>query len=130
MAQLNWWNRACTLFLMCAATAIALCAQDSTPVFTTLHSFDGADGVAPNAALVQAADGNLYGTTYLGGVNADVNICPQGCGTVFKITPSGTLSTLYNFCSQANCTDGANPYSALVQATDGSLYGTTVNGGV
>ena len=46
-------------------------------------------------------------------------------GTVFKITPSGTLTTLYSFCSQNNCPDGASPSAALVQATDGNLYGTT-----
>jgi uncharacterized repeat protein (TIGR03803 family) len=52
-----------------------------------------------------------------------------GAGTVFRITPSGTLTTLYNFCSQSHCTDGENPQSTLVQASDGDLYGTTPNGG-
>ena len=88
--------------------------------FTTLHRFDGTDGDSPSAALVQATNGELYGTTGGGGAN--------GGGTVFKITPSGTLITLYNFCSQPNCTDGGGP-SGLVQATDGDLYGTTAGGG-
>ena len=94
---------------------------------TTLYSFcpqGGAcsDGSGLYAGLVQATDRNLYGTTG-GGGNA-------GDGTVFKITPSGTLTTLYSFCSQANCTDGAFPYYAgLVQATDGNFYGTTLDGG-
>jgi uncharacterized repeat protein (TIGR03803 family) len=91
----------------------------------TLHSFDGADGSYPYAALVQGTDGNLYGTTHEGGAN-DINyLCPLGCGTIFKITPSGTLTTLYSFCSQANCTDGTLPGAGLVQDTDGAFYGTT-----
>jgi uncharacterized protein (TIGR03437 family) len=99
---------------------------------TTLHTFCSnypqcADGGEPLAALIQASDGNLYGTTYYGGANYDpsVNIS----GTVFKITPGGTLTTLYSFCAQANCTDGQGPVAGLVQASDGNLYGTTVYGG-
>jgi uncharacterized repeat protein (TIGR03803 family) len=90
---------------------------------TTLHSFDGTDGSYPYAGLVQATDGNFYGTTYIGGAN--------GQGTVFKITPSGTLTTLYSFCSQGgfNCTDGADPLAGLVLATNGDFYGTTQYGG-
>ena len=50
---------------------------------------------------------------------------PHGDGTVFKITPSGTLTTLYSFCSQSGCTDGEYPVAALVQDTNGNFYGTT-----
>ena len=90
---------------------------------TTLHSFAITDGALPYAGLIQASNGNLYGTTngYGGGAN--------GSGTVFKITPSGTLTTLYSFCSQSGCPDGANPDTGLVQATNGEFYGTTINGG-
>jgi uncharacterized repeat protein (TIGR03803 family) len=96
---------------------------------TTLYSFDGVDGGNPSAGLVQATDGNFYGTTAQGGVYT--SWCNRGsCGTVFKITPSGTLTTLYSFCSQASCTDGANPTSGLIQADDGNLYGTTEYGGI
>ena len=60
----------------------------------------------------------FYGTTALGGDNDS--------GTVFKITPAGTLTTLHSFCSLPNCGDGLTPASALVQATDvGDFYGTT-----
>jgi uncharacterized repeat protein (TIGR03803 family) len=100
-------------------------------IVMTLHSLDGSDGWAPNAALIQATDGNFYGTTSKGGRN-DLNPCPDGCGTIFKITPSGTLTTLYNFCSQIQndvCTDGAIPSAALIQDTNGTLYGTTGEGG-
>ena len=103
---------------------------------TTLHIFNGTDGSLPEGALVQGADGNFYGTTFLGGTNHEQYLCDNqaqdyelGCGTIFRITPSGTLTTIYNFCSQSGCTDGANPYGGLIQATDGNLYGTTVLGG-
>ncbi len=92
---------------------------------TTLHSFDGKDGAYPYAGLVQATNGNLYGTTTNGGAN---NACDSGCGTIFKITPAGAFTTLYNFCTKPNCTDGAGPYG-LVQGTDGNFYGTTAGGG-
>jgi uncharacterized repeat protein (TIGR03803 family) len=87
-------------------------------VLTTLHSFVGTDGSTPQGALALGSDGNLYGTTYLGGAN--------NAGTVFKITTGGTLTTLYSF---AGTSDGANPFGALVQNCDGSLYGTTFGGG-
>jgi uncharacterized repeat protein (TIGR03803 family) len=93
---------------------------------TTLHSFRGTDGDAPEATLAQAADGNLYGTTSKGGAN---NLCNGACGTVFKITSRGMLTTLYNFCSRSACADGYTPYAGLVEGTDGNFYGTTYAGG-
>jgi uncharacterized repeat protein (TIGR03803 family) len=87
---------------------------------TTLHSFDGTDGARPICALVQATDGNFYGTTNSGGTYL--------AGTVFRITPGGTLTTLHVFGSVNN--DGNFPYSGLIQAVDGNLYGTTKGGGV
>ena len=98
---------------------------------TVLHSFNIAiEGASPYAALIQATNGNFYGTTYRGGVSS---ICSQivyyGCGTGFSMTPSGTVQTLYSFCSQPGCVDGLYPYSSLVQATNGNFYGTTANGG-
>jgi len=90
---------------------------------TTLHSFDVTDGYNPYAGLVQATNGDLYGATLAGG---DLTCgTPTGCGTIFKITPGGTFTTLHSF----DGTDGVNPYGALVQATDGDLYGTTQVGG-
>ena len=119
MGKLDWRNRACAAVLLCVATAIGLSAQ----TFTRLHRFDGTDGSSPYAGLVQATGGNLYGTTETGGAN-------NYYGTVFKITPSGTLTTLYSFCSQSGCADGANPYAGVVQDTNGNFYGTTGGGGV
>lgn len=94
-----------------------------TGTLTTLHSFDSADGFYPFGALIQATDGNFYGTTDGGGTGV-YN------GTVFKMTPTGKLTTLYSFCAQTSCADGANPQAGLVQATDGNFYGTTLSGGV
>ena len=85
---------------------------------TSLYSFSGGnDGAYPYAGLIQASDGNLYGTTYKGGAG--------NRGTVFQITPSGTLTTIHSF----NSFDGAYPYAGLIQASDGNLYGTTAEGG-
>jgi uncharacterized repeat protein (TIGR03803 family) len=96
----------------------------------TLHSFDGTDGAGPLPRLVEGTDGNFYGTTLSGGANSNANDCPYiSCGTVFTITPSGTLTTLYNFCSHNNCTDGGEPYAGLIQDTNGNFYGTTAYGG-
>jgi len=88
---------------------------------TTLHSFNGTDGSGPDGPLVQASDGNFYGTTTQGGAH---NNCPNGCGTVFKITPGGTLITLHSF----DGTDGSFAIAGLIQATDGNFYGTTEGG--
>jgi uncharacterized repeat protein (TIGR03803 family) len=109
------------VFLFCAAMAIASPAQ----TLTTLVSFDGTNGYSPNS-VVQGNDGNLYGTTTQGGLS---NNCTGGCGTVYKMTPSGTLTTLYSFCSQPRCADGTTPYAALIQAADGNFYGVAANGG-
>jgi uncharacterized repeat protein (TIGR03803 family) len=89
---------------------------------TTLYSFcsqtNCADGSMPFATVIQATDGNFYGTTYSGGTNGDF-------GTIFKLTPKGVLTTLHSF----DLSDGAQPEGALVQATDGNFYGTTSGGG-
>ena len=85
-------------------------------VLTTLHDFESTDGAQPNT-LIQATDGNFYGTTSQGGV--------YGCGTVFKITSAGTLTTLYSFSSQTNCPNSQTGNASLIQATDGNFYGTT-----
>jgi uncharacterized repeat protein (TIGR03803 family) len=102
-------------------------------ILTTLYSFcsrmhcaDGSDVLSP---LIQAANGNFYGTTAGGGANVNDDICPSGCGTIFEMTPAGALITLYSLCAQGSCTDGAFSYAGLLQATDGNFYGTTWGGG-
>ena len=101
--------------------------------FTSLYSFcaqaNCVDGAMPYAGLVRASDGNFYGTTLEGGSHTGCSLGSGSCGTVFRITPGGTLTTLYNFCAQPGCTDGGNPYAGLVQASDGNFYGTTFERG-
>ena len=87
-------------------------------VLTTLHTFDYAiDGSLPSGNLLQACDGNFYGTTEYG-IDSDF-------GTVFKMTPGGVLTTLVNL----NGTNGSYPHGDLIQAGDGYIYGRTVSGG-
>ena len=94
---------------------------------TIVHAFTGGtDGWGPKAALIQATDGNLYGTTEKGG-SSSCHGGPGGCGTVFRVAPDGTgYTVLHRFSGE---TDGAHPVAALLQATDGNLYGTTSYGG-
>ena len=86
---------------------------------TTLHSFKGGDdGMEPRGGLVQGSDGCFYGTTDSGGINDH--------GTVFKITSSGSLTTLHSFAGDS---DGMEPNGGLASGTDGNFYGTTWYGG-
>lgn len=90
---------------------------------TTVHNFGFSDGAYPYGTLLQAADGNFYGTTYGGGTGR----CINGCGTVFKMTPQGIVTTLHSF--QGAFSDGAYPIAGLTQGTDENFYGTTSSGG-
>ncbi len=115
-------NRALFILMLCVTMATALRAQ----TLTTLYHFDGADGSGPEASLVQAADGNLYGTTVQGGTGAYYVY-----GTVFKVTASA-LAALYTFGEAYNGPgyfNGSEPFAGLVQGTDGNFYGTTYLGG-
>ena len=86
---------------------------------TTVFQFNGTDeGGHPLAPLLEASDGNFYGTT-----SGQCGGC--GRGTVFRVSPSGTLTTLHTF----HGTEGTNPEGGLVFGFDGNLYGTTVHGG-
>ncbi len=97
----------------------------SSGTYTTLYSFGSHvyDGDTPQAGLVQGSDSNFYGTTYYGGSGN----CDEGCGTVFRISSSGTYTTLYSFVGYS--TDGLWPQAGLVQGSDGNFYGTTTSGG-
>jgi uncharacterized repeat protein (TIGR03803 family) len=86
---------------------------------TTLYSFTGeSDGGTPNSGVIQASDGNLYGTTFSGGT--------AEAGTIFRITTNGAFTSLYSLNGGS---DGSNCYAGLMQANDGNLYGTTYLGG-
>ena len=108
-------RRAWIVLLSCVSMAVATPGQTT---FTVLASFDGTDGAYPYlGTLVQGTDGNFYGTTSGGGAS--------NAGTVFKITPGGTLTTLHSFDS----TDGASPDAGLFLAANAIFYGTTASGG-
>jgi uncharacterized repeat protein (TIGR03803 family) len=89
----------------------------STGTFTTILQLDNASANGILTPLIQGPDRNLYGTAYVGGAN--------GCGSIFKLTTSGTLLTVYSFTCKAG---GANPAAPLMQASDGNFYGTTESG--
>jgi uncharacterized repeat protein (TIGR03803 family) len=112
MEKYGLLTKVCICFVIIGAMAITSAAQ----TFTNLSAFNYTDGSSPNGALVQATDGNLYGTTWVGGAN--------GYGTCFVIA-SGTVTTLHSFDSS----DGAYPNASLVQASNGNFYGTTYGGG-
>ncbi len=97
---------------------------------TTIYNFcsltNCADGSSPNGTLLLGPGGNLYGTTQFGGSE----VCgTPGCGTVFKITQSGKLTTLYTFCTVTNCPDGGTPEAGLTLGPNGNLFGTTLGVG-
>jgi uncharacterized repeat protein (TIGR03803 family) len=92
-----------------------------------LHTFGLTDGANPTGDLVVDDQGNLYGSTVTGG---NLSRCAgSGCGVIFKLEPSGQLTSLHVFTGPGNG-DGANPTHALTKDSEGNLYGTTENGGL
>jgi uncharacterized repeat protein (TIGR03803 family) len=93
---------------------------------SVLHSFAGSpsEGEFP-LALIADGQGNFYGTTWAGGEFGSL----YGGGTIFKLAADGTFTTLYNFCAQSGCADGASPNQYLIFDGHGNLYGTTWAGG-
>ena len=112
-------NREAYKLLMALAIPwLFACPMASGQTPTTVVTFDVTNGFLPYfGSMVQGANGDLYGTTYEGGAN--------GVGTIFKLTPAGTLTTLHSF----DTTDGAFPAGSLLLAANGELYGTTWEGG-
>jgi uncharacterized repeat protein (TIGR03803 family) len=106
------WRRLCLMIVLGFGTA-SPCAYGQGWLF----SFNGADGSIPMAGVVRDSAGNLYGTTFYGGL---------GSGVVFKVDASGNDTTLHKFTCGA---DGCSPSAALIRDAAGNLYGTTVNGG-
>ena len=101
-----------------------------TPAGTLTTIYNFCDGRFPTAPLIAATDGNLYGTTSVGGAGSYCyGVFTPGCGTVFKLAPTGVLTILHYFCSEVNCGDGAGLYGGLIQHTNGLFYGSTIGGG-
>jgi uncharacterized repeat protein (TIGR03803 family) len=117
MKNLGFAKIACRAAVLCVATAIVSPAQ----TFTRLAKFSGADGEGPSyGSLIQGIDGSFYGTTLGGGQNNG--------GTVFKITSNGKVNTVHSFGSQPG--EGIVPYAGVLQGDNGTLYGTTFEGGI
>src|SRR5262249_41875172 len=108
-----------------------LAARAQSPPLVTLYTFSSdaagtnADGAYPRGGLILGSDGNFYGTATNGGA--------KGTGTVFRLTPAGSLTTLYSFTGTPGTppsnADGSHPYADLLEGPDGTLYGTTRDGG-
>jgi len=105
-------------------TSVAVVCTGASTGNTVLYAFGTGptrpDGSSPRSNLIRARDGNFYGTTFSGGA--------KGLGTVFRLTPAGAESVLHSFGGRV-LGDGANPTAALIQASDGNLYGATLIGG-
>jgi uncharacterized repeat protein (TIGR03803 family) len=105
--------------------------SDGSYTHSLLYGFQGgaSDGESPDGSLIMDSSGNFYGATYEGGLTAN---CTYGCGTIFKLTlGSGgnyTETLLYSF--QGGTSDGASPNGSLIVDDNGSLYGTTYDGGL
>jgi uncharacterized repeat protein (TIGR03803 family) len=123
MTRVNSWKSLLAVFFFCTMAAIASRAQ----TFTTLLSFDGADGYRPSASVVQGPNGNLYGTTFYGKTGCHYRNASV-CSTVFAITPEGVVPSVYTFCKLANCVDGTGPAAPPVLATNGKFFGTAGGG--
>ena len=112
---LRWFA---ALAVLPALSSTVLCQSYSATELYAFKAYGTGDANIPSPALIQASDGNYYGASYFGGMNTNA-------GAIFRITPTGEESVVYGFCAQANCADGYMP-SSLVEASDGNLYGTTI----
>jgi uncharacterized repeat protein (TIGR03803 family) len=97
-----------------------------TPIYVFCAQQACLDGGQPAGGLVQGSDGNFYGTTVAGGTHLYSDYFG---GTIFKLTPAGEYTVLYNFCAQPNCADGGESIAGLIQGTDGNFYGVAEAGG-
>ena len=115
-------KRSATLMLVVFCVLLgAAWAHTESVLYSFCSQSNCTDGSTPYAGLVFDQRGNLYGTTDYGGAN--------GSGVVFELSPAGEETVLHSFCTQTNCTDGAEPVAGLVIDQSGNLYGTTYYGG-
>ncbi|MBA3913080.1 MAG: hypothetical protein H0X25_04315 [Acidobacteriales bacterium] len=88
-----------------------------------MYGFDSYDGATPYGELIEANNGQLVGTTSAGGYFGQ-------SGTVYQVTTGGKLTILHSFCQEPYCPDGDRPYTGVVQAPNGAIYGTTYERGL
>jgi uncharacterized repeat protein (TIGR03803 family) len=108
------------IWMLIVGIGLMLVDRASGEVLTALASFNRTNGATPLAGLVQRANGNFYGTTQSGGVS--------NVGTIFSITPSGVLTTLYS-CQSIGTNNVSSLFGTLTEASDGSYFGTGNAGG-
>ncbi|MGO8795842.1 MAG: choice-of-anchor tandem repeat GloVer-containing protein [Candidatus Sulfotelmatobacter sp.] len=108
------------LAVVCAAFTFSLAVRAQAQTVTYPVVFNGTNGDQPST-VIQATDGNFYGTSTFGNTSEN--------GNLFKMTPAGEISTLYNFCAKPHCSDGAWPETPPILGSDGNLYGVTSAGG-
>jgi uncharacterized repeat protein (TIGR03803 family) len=106
------------LALACAAIAFSLTVSAQAQTLTYLAQFNGTNGTYPYGSLIQATDGNFYGAARSGTLLYD---------EIFRVTPTGQISSLYTFCSLPDCADGEYT-TAPVLGSDGNLYGVSSGG--
>jgi uncharacterized repeat protein (TIGR03803 family) len=102
-------------------SAVAASAQTYTKLYTYPIGSGAYSGIMIPQVMSQGRDGNLYSTIQNDGT--------KNVGTVYSMTTTGTLSTVYSFCALTSCTDGSYPWGGVTLGFDGNFYGTTQGGG-
>src|SRR5580698_2725511 len=124
------WVAASVVWFLALVPVLLLVPSASAQTFTLLYPFNSSgslsDGGQPEAGLTRDSVGNLYGTTFFGGLGTGCDIYYAGCGTVFKVDTSGTETVLHVFSGAG---DGWNPTARLILDSAGNLYGTAGYGG-
>jgi uncharacterized repeat protein (TIGR03803 family) len=107
--------------LACATLTLGPAVDSQAQTLNYFADFNGGNGWEPYASVVQATDGNFYGAA-TNGIYGTV-------GNMFRMTPSGKITSIYKFCSLPDCADGGGVESAPILGSDGNLYGVTTVGG-
>jgi uncharacterized repeat protein (TIGR03803 family) len=113
--------RSAHILWMVLLIIVIAASQSKAQTYTVKGNFTATTKGTSLASLVEGTDGNFYVTTTFAGTHKE--------GSILKITPDGTISVLYSFCSLANCADGEYPFAGLTLGNDGNLYGVTAYGG-